>query len=98
MYTYVKFNYIPAITGGNLIFLWSIFFTEQYQNDVGFIRLNNIKIYLACEDGYLGTNCAFKCRYPTFGKQCQSLCNCDNQNCDYANGCIQPTKSKILQQ
>lgn len=57
-------------------------------------------MYLACEDGYFGTNCALKCRYPTFGKQCQSLCTCDIQNCDYANGCtcIQPTKSKILQQ
>lgn len=55
-------------------------------------------MYLACEDGYFGTNCALKCRYPTFGNQCQSLCTCNIQNCDYANGCIQPTKSKILQQ
>lgn len=38
------------------------------------------------------------CRYPTFGKECQSLCICNIQNCDHANGCIQPTTSKFPQQ
>lgn len=58
----------------------------------------SLKNYLACEDGFFGNNCAFKCPYPTFGKDCLSLCLCKFQNCDHANGCIQLSKSKIPQQ
>lgn len=55
-------------------------------------------MYLACEDGFFGTNCALECRYPTFGNQCQSVCTCDFQNCDHVNGCIRYTKSKQYSQ
>lgn len=46
---------------------------------------------------FFGRNCTFKCRYPTFGEECQSVCDCDIRNCNHVNGCIQPTKSKIPQ-
>ncbi|XP_052682254.1 uncharacterized protein LOC128162877 [Crassostrea angulata] len=46
---------------------------------------------IVCEYGFFGRNCDTKCRYPTYGQDCQSKCDCDVLNCDYVNGCTQPT-------
>lgn len=52
---------------------------------------------IPCEYGFFGINCDSKCRYPTYGQGCQSVCKCDVLNCDYVNGCIQPTTKYIVQ-
>lgn len=52
-------------------------------------------VYLACENGFTGINCVTKCPYPSYGRDCQSLCDCIATFCDYANGCIQASGSKI---
>lgn len=48
-------------------------------------------IDLACKVGYSGTNCEEKCLYPSYGKDCQSSCNCSKIDCWYVGGCINST-------
>lgn len=57
--------------------------------------LNLIIVYLACDNGFTGINCVTKCQYPTYGQGCQSLCDCYATVCDYVNGCIKASESKI---
>lgn len=42
---------------------------------------------LPCKLGYTGANCDTKCFYPSYGKDCQSICNCTEFFCDHENGC-----------
>lgn len=44
-------------------------------------------VYTACDAGFIGKYCDTKCRYPTYGNDCQSLCDCNATLCDYAYGC-----------
>uniref|UniRef100_K1QB77 EGF-like domain-containing protein n=1 Tax=Magallana gigas TaxID=29159 RepID=K1QB77_MAGGI len=46
------------------------------------IKYKNV-VYL----GYTGSNCDTKCFYPSYGKDCQSICNCTEFFCDHENGC-----------
>lgn len=50
---------------------------------------------IPCENGFTGTNCVTKCQYPTYGKGCQSVCDCNATVCDSVNGCINASESKI---
>lgn len=43
--------------------------------------------FLACKLGYTGANCDTKCFYPSYGKDCQSICICSEFFCDHENGC-----------
>lgn len=44
-----------------------------------------------CHPGYLGQNCSEICRYPTYGEECQKLCECKEEKyCDIATGCFSP--------
>lgn len=56
-----------------------------------------LKICKACEYGFWGINCNFKCPYPMYGKKCQYWCFCDVHNCHHVNGCIQPTQKYKVQ-
>ncbi|XP_062603282.1 protein draper-like isoform X2 [Saccostrea cucullata] len=40
-----------------------------------------------CEEGYLGLNCTMECRYPSYGKDCQTACNCPQSYCSFIHGC-----------
>lgn len=42
---------------------------------------------LVCPLGYKGFNCSKTCRFPTFGKRCQNICNCHHTVCDFRYGC-----------
>nr|XP_034308689.1 multiple epidermal growth factor-like domains protein 11 [Crassostrea gigas] len=44
---------------------------------------------IACEIGLYGTDCNTTCLYPTFGRDCQYLCDCNATNCDHVKGCVQ---------
>lgn len=57
--------------------------------------LNFFIVYLACENGFTGINCVTKCQYPTYGQDCQSVCDCNATVCDSVNGCINASESKI---
>lgn len=41
----------------------------------------------ACLSGYYGPNCTFPCRFPNYGLECQSECDCDEQQCNHISGC-----------
>ncbi|XP_065926830.1 protein draper isoform X2 [Magallana gigas] len=41
-----------------------------------------------CSAGLTGNNCSIQCRYPSFGNNCQSICNCNNSSCNAVTGCI----------
>lgn len=45
------------------------------------------KYYVACEEGYTGQNCEIVCPFPSYGLDCQSICNCAETTCDHVNGC-----------
>lgn len=42
---------------------------------------------LPCGKGYRGTSCEDKCPFPSYGVDCQMICNCTDEDCDPANGC-----------
>nr|XP_022287203.1 platelet endothelial aggregation receptor 1-like [Crassostrea virginica] len=44
-----------------------------------------------CGPGYFGPNCTLICPYPTYGDECQEICDCDNKTCDISTGCRIPT-------
>lgn len=52
-----------------------------------------IKLYfflfdnIDCMPGYTGMNCSSKCPYPSYGRNCQGVCNCDSNQCDVSIGC-----------
>ena len=46
--------------------------------------------YSECPKGYFG-DCSKQCIPPTYGEDCQHLCNCtDGDDCHFANGCSHP--------
>lgn len=45
-----------------------------------------------CKQGYNGPNCAFHCRYPSYGMGCQSECKCEESECNPIAGCMHITK------
>lgn len=58
-----------------------------------------------CPPGYFLKNCSTKCRFPNYGEQCQSVCQCPIVSCHFATGCHQhvltytdSTKGEIAQQ
>ncbi|XP_056014172.1 multiple epidermal growth factor-like domains protein 10 isoform X6 [Ostrea edulis] len=48
-----------------------------------------------CEAGYYGRDCSVPCRYPNYGKKCQSECNCTKTLCSHITGC-QPRTDNVL--
>lgn len=52
-------------------------------------------ICIDCDKGYYGPYCDFKCPFPLYGYDCQSVCDCNVTYCDHVNGCIKSTGGKI---
>ncbi|XP_062570784.1 uncharacterized protein LOC134232824, partial [Saccostrea cucullata] len=59
----------------------------------GFWRNTITKVCEACPIGYLGFNCSTICAYPSYGKDCQKDCNCEEHLCHHGYGCIASTKA-----
>lgn len=45
--------------------------------------------------GYTRLNCSSKCPYPTYGRNCQGLCDCSEIQCDISRGCGTLTSGNI---
>ncbi|XP_052711376.1 scavenger receptor class F member 1-like [Crassostrea angulata] len=41
----------------------------------------------SCPIGYMGNDCKQQCRFPNYGKECQSFCKCTSDFCDHIDGC-----------
>ncbi|XP_061196049.1 cell death abnormality protein 1-like [Saccostrea echinata] len=41
----------------------------------------------SCSDGYIGTYCELKCRFPSYGTDCQKYCRCSEEKCSHITGC-----------
>lgn len=50
---------------------------------------NIICVIIECKIGYYWTNCGRKCPFPFYGEKCKEMCQCQEHNCDFANGCYQ---------
>lgn len=77
-----------------------------YINDIWYILNRKFKnssfwpniymtIFIACKAGYTGINCDTKCIYPLYGNDCQSMCNCTNEDCDHMDGCRNSSRKTI---
>lgn len=42
---------------------------------------------MGCQIGYYGVNCTAVCKHPSFGEQCQGICNCTEDVCNHITGC-----------
>lgn len=60
-------------------------FMEGYTTFV--IMKNNLHLFLECSAGYIGPNCSFSCRYPSYGQDCQLHCYCKKSDCHSVTGC-----------
>nr|XP_034332854.1 multiple epidermal growth factor-like domains protein 10 [Crassostrea gigas] len=66
---------IPARNGST--------FNADESNSLDYMQENS----QACNDGYTGSNCILRCRYPSYGRRCQQLCNCEEIVCNSTTGC-----------
>ncbi|XP_062602583.1 multiple epidermal growth factor-like domains protein 11 [Saccostrea cucullata] len=46
-----------------------------------------------CPAGYFGDFCEEKCRFPSYGKNCQLICDCGGKLCHVVKGCPPPPPS-----
>lgn len=51
---------------------------------------------IPCEPGYTGMNCDIECFYPSYGKDCQSACTCEEIDCDNVYGCRNLTEKNVV--
>ncbi|XP_062610787.1 multiple epidermal growth factor-like domains protein 10 [Saccostrea cucullata] len=54
----------------------------------GYFRDRNVGACVKCPKGYTATNCSEKCRYPSYGVECQLECQCNETECHYSTGCM----------
>lgn len=61
---------------------------------LGYIWNSTINMCDKCISGYTGPNCTSICPYPTYGDNCQHICDCSKDECDYSSGCNSLTSEK----
>lgn len=44
-------------------------------------------LFSVCREGYTGKNCTLACPFPSYGLNCQSACDCSDEDCNYVTGC-----------
>lgn len=45
-----------------------------------------------CEPGFMGPECTYSCRFPSYGTDCYLICGCIEELCDFQYGCISHSK------
>lgn len=46
-------------------------------------------LFSACQDGFVGKGCKTPCTYPTYGRNCDLICDCKKEYCNVSMGCLQ---------
>ncbi|XP_062590562.1 uncharacterized protein LOC134252140 isoform X1 [Saccostrea cucullata] len=54
------------------------------KNCIGYAQSGKCK---ECLPGFVGEHCSHTCRYPSYGKGCQHVCECDQSVCHVVSGC-----------
>ena len=68
--------------------------TVQCSNCLMHVEMYVIWYNLECPKGYF-IDCSKQCVPPTYGEDCQSLCNCTNgDDCNFAYGCSHLDRNK----
>ena len=49
-----------------------------------------------CETGFHGSLCELACRYPSYGKLCQSVCDCEEMDCHHVHGCRNSSEGAFM--
>lgn len=52
-----------------------------------YVKLINFFISTECPLGYHSFNCSEICKFPTYGEDCQHVCNCSLELCSHRVGC-----------
>ncbi|XP_062609292.1 scavenger receptor class F member 2-like [Saccostrea cucullata] len=70
-------------------FIYSQFSCKGFPNGCcpGYQWNNNTEKCTACEAGFSGISCTYKCVYPSYGLKCKQVCACSNDRCDFILGC-----------
>lgn len=85
----------------SLIFVTGIFFKQtqinQILNDLcgsilpvkAFFVYTYMDVFFleGCIDGFFGEGCRNSCQYPSYGKDCQKMCECAESVCNLTTGC-----------
>ncbi|XP_062583209.1 multiple epidermal growth factor-like domains protein 10 [Saccostrea cucullata] len=53
----------------------------------GTTKLHFTRNILICQNGFIGMKCENKCRYPSYGSNCQLECLCIEDLCNHVSGC-----------
>lgn len=78
----IKFLFRKRITKINKILLFHAAIRWKEHNKL------NWYFYTECETGYYGYLLQCKmCPYPSYGTECQSMCDCQNESCNHITGC-----------
>lgn len=48
-----------------------------------------------CMVGFHGKDCSEQCPAPTYGVNCQSICNCSNDKCHNVYGCLRSLSGNL---
>ncbi|XP_065928285.1 uncharacterized protein [Magallana gigas] len=101
----MDFFHVKMLTVLILLFLMNVHINKGYNTNC-LPPLNCCKSYRSnqfneiicteCLPGYFGSYCKYACRYLNYGKECQSECVCDEENCNHITGCVQRTSNKTF--
>ncbi|XP_062582476.1 uncharacterized protein LOC134244233 [Saccostrea cucullata] len=53
----------------------------------GYVWNKAVNECIPCAKGYFGHDCKFSCPPPTFGVNCESMCDCSVEKCHHVYGC-----------
>lgn len=63
------------------------FSTEKKYSFIFKLSIDYNFFFTECPLGYHSFNCSETCKFPTFGDDCQHICNCSKDLCSHNNGC-----------
>ncbi|XP_052710556.1 uncharacterized protein LOC128184945 [Crassostrea angulata] len=101
----MDFFHVKMLTVFSLIFFMNVHINRGYNTTCPLPRkctksyrsnhFNEI-ICTECLPGYYGSCCNYTCRYPNYGKECQSECMCDEENYNHIIGYVQRTSNETF--